>query len=1048
MTLTVQTDADSRRLRPARARGPTTRTAPAPSLAVARAARPTSRPARCSTASARSTGCPSARAWPPSAARSCTRCSSGCTTSRPPSAPSRPRRSCWSRPGPSCARSPASPSCSPSRRTTAPRPTPSAPESVEAWLASAGKLVEKYFTLEDPTRIQPHGREELVEVTLPDGLLLRGFVDRLDVAPNGALRVVDYKTGAVPREAFEGKALFQMKFYALVLWRTRGVVAAQLKLLYLKDGDALTYAPDEDELVRFERTLMAIWAAIERAVATGDFRPNQTRLCDWCDHQALCPAFGGTPPPFPAEAAAAAGWQTLPDRRARTESATPPRRRRRVGPWRLGLTSSPTCTATGHRGLRRRARSCPAALWCSSTTAASSASSRQRPRAGRLHGHRAADATLLPGLIDAHVHLCGDSSPRALDQLPELDDDELDAIVGASMSAARWPAGVTAVRDLGDARWAVLDRHRGGDTGPTVVASGPPITSPGGHCAGMGGEARESTALRRAVRERAERGVDVVKIMTSGGSDDPSTDVLAGQFTLDELRVVVDEAHRLGLPVTAHAHGLPAVELCVAAGVDGDRALHLRDRRRASAWTGAGRRDRGRRHRRLPDPRRRPGVDAAPHIQAVARARAHDVEDQLSADRRHCTAPASPWSPASTPASTRASRTGSCPMAVVELVDCGLPTTEALAAATGVAARACGLAARAPAGWRRAWTPTCCWSTATRLADITALQRRCAWSCPAAGEVIRPAGRRSRQGRSASSGLGASTSASSGTPTPTSPSRSVRPGAGSTDCIAGTPSTATPGGQPGGDAGLRVLDHDALGRRPRPAPPSPAGTAPGRACGPAPRRRRSVTSNGSAPEVVADRRASTMSASRRGVVVTSGGRQAGGPDLAQQLGRAGAPGDAARHQLRRPVLDPAARRRAAAPRCGVRPRSACRMLHRHPHARADGRAARASSDIRPPSRRGELEHRLAPVLLGLHQRAVHVEQDGAQAAPRRSPVVHVDVVHVVGRRAAAVLHRRPGAVRRGEHPLLVDEVLHAELVPVGDVVRDDRAPEPVLDSTM
>ncbi|CCH88025.1 RecB family exonuclease [Modestobacter italicus] len=181
---------------------------------------------------------------------------------------------------------------------------------LEAWLESAGQLVETYFRLEDPTRIQPHGREELVEVTLPDGLLLRGFVDRLDVAPTGALRVVDYKTGAVPREAFEAKALFQMKFYALVLWRTRGVVAAQLKLLYLKDGDALTYAPDEAELLRFERTLQAIWAAIERAVATGDFRANKSRLCSWCDHQALCPAFGGTPPPFPADAAAAAGWRT------------------------------------------------------------------------------------------------------------------------------------------------------------------------------------------------------------------------------------------------------------------------------------------------------------------------------------------------------------------------------------------------------------------------------------------------------------------------------------------------------------------------------------------------------------------------------------------------------------------------------------------------------------------------------------------------------------------------------------------------------------------
>src|SRR3954452_15190007 len=98
-------------------------------------------------------------------------------------------------------------------------------ETVDAWLASAGTLVEKYFSLEDPTRIQPEGREQLVEVTLPDGLLLRGYVDRLDVAPNGALRVVDYKTGSTPREAFEAKALFQMKFYALVLWRTRGVVA-------------------------------------------------------------------------------------------------------------------------------------------------------------------------------------------------------------------------------------------------------------------------------------------------------------------------------------------------------------------------------------------------------------------------------------------------------------------------------------------------------------------------------------------------------------------------------------------------------------------------------------------------------------------------------------------------------------------------------------------------------------------------------------------------------------------------------------------------------
>ena len=90
-----------------------------------------------------------------------------------------------------------------------------------------------------------------------------------------------------------------MKFYALVLLRTRGVVPAQLKLIFLADGQELTYTPDADELVRFERTLTAIWAAIRTAGETGDFRPRKSRLCSWCDYQALCPSFGGTPPESP-----------------------------------------------------------------------------------------------------------------------------------------------------------------------------------------------------------------------------------------------------------------------------------------------------------------------------------------------------------------------------------------------------------------------------------------------------------------------------------------------------------------------------------------------------------------------------------------------------------------------------------------------------------------------------------------------------------------------------------------------------------------------------
>ncbi len=168
------------------------------------------------------------------------------------------------------------------------------------WLASASELLGNYFALEDPSRLEPVAREQLVEVVI-DGLRLRGYIDRLDENERGELRVVDYKTGATPREAFEAKALFQMKFYALVLWRTRGVVPKQLRLMYLADTDTLSYAPDAEELTRFERTVQAIWAAIERATQAADFRPSPGRLCEWCDHHDLCPAFGGTPPPLPSD---------------------------------------------------------------------------------------------------------------------------------------------------------------------------------------------------------------------------------------------------------------------------------------------------------------------------------------------------------------------------------------------------------------------------------------------------------------------------------------------------------------------------------------------------------------------------------------------------------------------------------------------------------------------------------------------------------------------------------------------------------------------------
>jgi putative RecB family exonuclease len=167
------------------------------------------------------------------------------------------------------------------------------------WLASTRELLAGYFELEDPRRLQPEACELRVEIELSSGVLLRGFIDRLDVAPTGEIRIVDYKTGTAPREVGEAKALFQMKFYALVLYRLRGVVPKQLRLMYLADRQSLAYAPDEAELIRFERTLDAVWQAILRAGRTGNFPPNPGRLCDWCDHKVRCPEFGGTPPPYP-----------------------------------------------------------------------------------------------------------------------------------------------------------------------------------------------------------------------------------------------------------------------------------------------------------------------------------------------------------------------------------------------------------------------------------------------------------------------------------------------------------------------------------------------------------------------------------------------------------------------------------------------------------------------------------------------------------------------------------------------------------------------------
>ncbi|MCA1217175.1 RecB family exonuclease [Streptomyces sp. 8L] len=172
-------------------------------------------------------------------------------------------------------------------------------ERLAAWLAQAEALVERWFALEDPTRLEPAEREMFVETELDSGLRLRGVIDRVDVAPTGEVRIVDYKTGKAPRPQYAESAHFQMAFYALVVWRLKGVVPRRLQLVYLGSGDVLTYDPVLADLERVERKLLALWDAIRRATETGEFPPRPTKLCGWCDHQAFCPEFGGTPPVYP-----------------------------------------------------------------------------------------------------------------------------------------------------------------------------------------------------------------------------------------------------------------------------------------------------------------------------------------------------------------------------------------------------------------------------------------------------------------------------------------------------------------------------------------------------------------------------------------------------------------------------------------------------------------------------------------------------------------------------------------------------------------------------
>jgi imidazolonepropionase-like amidohydrolase len=297
--------------------------------------------------------------------------------------------------------------------------------------------------------------------------------------------------------------------------------------------------------------------------------------------------------------------------------------------------------------------------------------------------------TLLPGLIDMHVHLGFNAGLQPVTQM--MADDDATLILRMRQAASRaLAAGVTTVRDLGDRGYlgnVLRDWYRTGDElGPDIVTAGPPITVTGGHCYFMGGEADGELEVRRAVRERVKHGTDVIKIMATGGHMTPGTNPALPQFTVAEVAAAVEEAHRLGRKLTAHAHGPAGIAVAVEARVDGIEHCSFR--------VGGGREAAPRLIERIaelqiavcPTVGSTPGAPVRPEMSRLMAEFLPILESMHRAGVRlvgGTDAGISPGKPHDV-----------LPYGVEVLAHAGMSNAQALSAATSVAAAACGLDAR------------------------------------------------------------------------------------------------------------------------------------------------------------------------------------------------------------------------------------------------------------------------------------------------------------------------------------------------------------------
>ena len=191
------------------------------------------------------------------------------------------------------------------------------------------------------------------------------------------------------------------------------------------------------------------------------------------------------------------------------------------------------------------------------------------PGAARVHypGH-----TIIPGLVDSHVHLTFSASAVPLQDI-QGDGDVTVGLRGAINARDALLAGVTTLRDLGGRDQTTLELRNaiaaGAIPGPRLLVCGRPITIPNGHCHFLGGVAKGVKEVSALSTELVEEGVDVIKVMATGGNMTATSDPLKAQFSREEVAAIVGVANAARLRVTAHARGIDGIRVAAQANVHG-----------------------------------------------------------------------------------------------------------------------------------------------------------------------------------------------------------------------------------------------------------------------------------------------------------------------------------------------------------------------------------------------------------------------------------------------------------------------------------------------